>query len=212
MRSQSCPLILVALAGVACGRIGFRASPGPTGDPADAPAAGDDAPIAAPDAAPLDSRPPPTDAPAPLDASADASPAQVIIVDPGPHHLGDTPGGTPNTPEGTTVIDTFTAPASCGSATLSLDFIGPYGPGMDDEPSLTLNGSDLGHVFDFFPPFTDPAWTAAGGEYNGPNDDHMFTIAVELPCAPAIGSNVFEFLDREGSDDMFFDNVIVTCE
>jgi hypothetical protein len=101
---------------------------------------------------------------------------------------------------------------TCGSATLELDFIGPWGPNEYDEPTLTLNGSDLGHVFPFFPPFSDPGWgSGSGGDYDDAPQNGVFTIPVALPCTPLLGSNTFELATHIPGDDIFYEDVVVRC-
>ena len=133
----------------------------------------------------------------------------VIVVDPTTHHLGDDVGGIPATPEGALVTVPFAMPVSCTSATLELDFVGPWGPNKGDEPTIALDGADLGHVFAFFPPFTDPGW--ASGDYDTASGA-VYPVHVALPCTPARGTRTFTFTDHMAGDDIFFTDVFVRCE
>jgi hypothetical protein len=139
------------------------------------------------------------------DAPPDLPAELIVTVDPATHHLGDNSGGNPAAPEGTDMMATFAMTVSCASATLELDFIGPWGPNMNDEPTLTLDGSDLGHVFPQLPPFSDPLW--ADGDLDGSFDFHIV-----LSCMPQVGSNAFHVRDNNIADDLFFTNVVVRCE
>jgi hypothetical protein len=146
-----------------------------------------------------------TDAPA--DAAPDVMPLAeaIVTVDPSTHHLGDDTGGMPAAPEGTDAMAAFTMPYLCGSATLELDFVGPWGPNQTDEPVLMLDGADLGHVFPQLPPMTDPLWSS--GDLDGNYDFH-----VVLPCTPTRGTDTFHFHTNALFDDVFYTNVFVRCE
>jgi hypothetical protein len=144
------------------------------------------------DAPPVDARP---------DASLDAA-ELAILIDVGPHHLGDTVGGTPTTPEGNIWTGAFALGSLCTSATIDLDFFGPMGPNVAQPPVTTLNVTTLDSVIPFF--------TGCAADCD---DFSAGPVHVSLPATGAlvVGDNALTIACGIDSDDFFFGNVELRC-
>ena len=137
----------------------------------------------------------------------DALAELVVVVDPGPHHVGDTAGpAPPMNPEGPSISDPFQMTVTCTTATLEVELTGPFGPNRAKMPTIEIDGIDLGSVRSFFPPDADPRW-GSGGDYDGNPP-----VETSLPCTLALGANTFFFASGNPTDDIYFDHVQIRCE
>jgi hypothetical protein len=144
-----------------------------------------------------------TDAPVATDAPADASNVIVVVIAAMTQHFGDTVGGDPPTPQGSTWSTTFPFSLQCSLVTLDLDFVPPWGPHLATPPSIMIGSTVFGSVIPFFPP---PL--CQSGDCN----PSVAPIHVSFPCASALvpGTNTIT-ITGGGGDDFFIANIELRC-
>lgn len=144
------------------------------------------------------------DSSAATDAAVDVDTGTLTIpIEMGPHHMGDTAGGTPDAPEGSTWSGGFDLSIACSSATFEVDFYAPWGPLPDSQaPVFAMNGTALPSITPFF-----VNCNAMGCDdfTNGP-------VHVSLPTSAVVGANVLTLASPEPTDDYFWGSAELRCQ
>lgn len=125
---------------------------------------------------------------------------QTVLEDTKIHHLGDNPGNEGSTYKAEFHLENRRA---YRSAVLSIGFT-EWGPNTNPPPSVSLNGHDLGSVFEgLSAPGTDDCWEgpASDGSYDYNCD---FTYQKDVYQFLKSGTNTFEISCGKPSDDFKF--------
>jgi hypothetical protein len=130
--------------------------------------------------------------------------ADDIVIEAQAHHLGDGQGN-----EGIVFEKPFVLTSVPPNGNLKVDFIQPFGPNLETPPQIFINGTLVGSIVPFFPPYdpNDPLWQLnpdGSHDYNG-----FFQVSFPVTSLLNVGSNLFRIQNGRPDDDYFFSNVIL---